>query len=147
MVLHEIDTGDATPIRERTRPIPLGARQEFKGIISDLLERGIIEKRSSEWASPVVQVRKKDGTLLLCMDYRALNKVTKQDAYPQPTVDLNIGLSGRVLANQTVRRSEAKECFHLQRKTLLVHSNTFRPLHKSSCISENDGLSNWRLSH
>ncbi|RCN37073.1 reverse transcriptase [Ancylostoma caninum] len=87
LVVHDIDTGDATPIKQKTRPVPMGARKEFKGIIKDLVERGIVEKSQSEWASPVVLVRKKDGTLRLCIDYRALNKVIKQDSYPLPTID------------------------------------------------------------
>ncbi|EYC40353.1 hypothetical protein Y032_0618g710 [Ancylostoma ceylanicum] len=87
LVVHEIDTGDVPPIKQKTRPVPIGARQEFKEIIKGLLERGIIRKSKSDWASPVVLVRKKDGTLRLCVDYRALNKVTKQDSYPLPTID------------------------------------------------------------
>ncbi|EYC35032.1 hypothetical protein Y032_1180g3735 [Ancylostoma ceylanicum] len=87
LVEHSIDTGDSPPIKQKTRPVPLGARQEFKSIIHGLLERGIITKSKSDWASPVVLVRKKDGSLRLCIDYRALNKVTKQDSYPLPTID------------------------------------------------------------
>ncbi|RCN26626.1 zinc knuckle, partial [Ancylostoma caninum] len=63
LVTHEIDTGSTQPIRQKKRPVPIGARKEFKGIIEDLLNRGIIEPSSSDWASPVVLVRKKDGTL------------------------------------------------------------------------------------
>ncbi|EYC04907.1 hypothetical protein Y032_0085g1856 [Ancylostoma ceylanicum] len=87
LVHHEIDTGNTRPIRQRTRPVPLGARAEFKEILKGLLERGIVEKSSSDWASPVVLVRKKDGTLRLCVDHRELNKHTKQDAYPLPSID------------------------------------------------------------
>nr|CDJ97121.1 uncharacterized protein LOC101159255 [Haemonchus contortus] len=47
LVVHEVDTGDAPPIRQRTRPIPLGARAEFKGMIKELLDRGIIEESAS----------------------------------------------------------------------------------------------------
>ncbi|VDP05610.1 unnamed protein product [Heligmosomoides polygyrus] len=96
LVVHEIDTGDSKPVKQKTRPVPIAARQEFKGIIKGLLERGIIEKSNSEWASPVVLVRKKDGTLRLCIDYRELNKVTRQDSYPLPTIDALLqSLSGK----------------------------------------------------
>ncbi|EYC34775.1 hypothetical protein Y032_1467g3886 [Ancylostoma ceylanicum] len=54
LVVHDIDTGDHRPIKQKTRPIPIGARKEFKEIIKGLLERGIVEPSSSEWASPVV---------------------------------------------------------------------------------------------
>ncbi|VDP62983.1 unnamed protein product [Heligmosomoides polygyrus] len=87
LVEHEIDTGDSPPIRQKTRPVPMGARKEFKAIIQSLLERGIIARSNSEWASPVVLVRKKDGPLRLCIDYRAVNKATKQDSYPLPSID------------------------------------------------------------
>ncbi|VDP60641.1 unnamed protein product [Heligmosomoides polygyrus] len=40
LVVHEIDTGDSRPIKQKTRPVPIGARQEFKGIIKGLLDRG-----------------------------------------------------------------------------------------------------------
>ncbi|EYC34920.1 hypothetical protein Y032_1273g3795, partial [Ancylostoma ceylanicum] len=88
LVKHEIDTGDTAPIRQRTRPVPIGARAEFKEIIRSLLERGIIERSTSPWASPVVLVKKKDGSIRLCVDYRELNKVTRQDAYPLPAIDV-----------------------------------------------------------
>ncbi|RCN39330.1 hypothetical protein ANCCAN_14731 [Ancylostoma caninum] len=51
LVVHDIDTGDANPINQKIRPGPIGARKEFKGIIKDLLERGVVEKSQSEWIS------------------------------------------------------------------------------------------------
>ncbi|EYC09496.1 hypothetical protein Y032_0060g3150 [Ancylostoma ceylanicum] len=88
LVKHEIDTGNTVPIRQRTRPVPLGVRAEFKEMIKGLLERGIIERSTSPWASPVVLVKKKDGSIRLCVDYRELNKCTKPDAYPLPAIDV-----------------------------------------------------------
>ena len=52
-----------------------------------MLDHGIIEHSSSDWASPLVIVRKKDSSLRLCMDYRRLNSHSKADAYPMPRVD------------------------------------------------------------
>lgn len=52
-----------------------------------MLESGIIDKFTSEWASPIVLVRKKDDSIRMCVDYRQLNSVAREDAYSMPCID------------------------------------------------------------
>lgn len=52
-----------------------------------MLAQGVINPSTSPWPSPVVLVRKKDGTHLFCVDSRGLNKVNTHDAYPLPRID------------------------------------------------------------
>ena len=84
---HEIHTGDAAPIRQQFRRVCPEKRQEMRTLLSEMLERDIIRPSNSPWASPVVLVKKKDGTSRFCIDYRKVNTVTRKDAYPLPRLD------------------------------------------------------------
>ncbi|XP_071928109.1 uncharacterized protein [Coffea arabica] len=61
--------------------------KELKWQLQDLLERGFIHESGSPWGAPVLFVKKKDGTLRLCIDYRGLNNVTVKNKYPLPHID------------------------------------------------------------
>ena len=84
---HTIETGDAKPIKQRPRRPPMAFLHEEDKIIKEQLEAGIIRESSSPWSSPLVYVRKRDGTARPCVDYRRLNEVTTKDAYPLPRID------------------------------------------------------------
>ena len=84
---HQIITGEARPVRLAPYRIPQALRQDVRRELEEMLDNGIIEHSSSDWASPLVIVRKKDSSLRLCVDYRRLNSNSKADAYPMPRVD------------------------------------------------------------
>ena len=81
-----INTGDAAPMKQPPRKMPFVVRQEVAKHLKKMQETGVIQPSSSPWSSPVVMVRKKDGTHRFCVDYRGLNSVTKPDAFPLPRI-------------------------------------------------------------
>ncbi|GFO20628.1 Pol polyprotein [Plakobranchus ocellatus] len=66
-------------------------RRTFKGEedahLDKMLEAGVVHPSVSEWASPPVLVRKRDGSVRWCVDYRALNKITWKDVFPMPRIE------------------------------------------------------------
>uniref|UniRef100_A0A2N9IE13 Integrase catalytic domain-containing protein n=1 Tax=Fagus sylvatica TaxID=28930 RepID=A0A2N9IE13_FAGSY len=61
--------------------------KELKEQLQDLLDQGFIRPSASPWGAPVLFVKKKDGSMRLCIDYRELNKVTIRNKYPLPRID------------------------------------------------------------
>ena len=86
--MHEINFKPGSkPVKQRLRRVPVNLRAELKKSIDSMLERGIIRHSTSEWASPIVLVRKKTGELRVCIDYRVLNEATIKDAFPIPNIE------------------------------------------------------------
>ncbi|XP_071933737.1 uncharacterized protein [Coffea arabica] len=61
--------------------------KELKIQLQDLVEKGFVRESDSPWGAPVLFVKKKDGSLRLCIDYRGLNEVTIKNKYPLPLID------------------------------------------------------------
>ena len=86
MVEHEIHT-TGRPIRQpfrRQNPIIREIEQQQ---VKEMLRDGVIRPSSSPWASPVVMVKKKDGSMRFCVDFRQMNDATIKDAHPLPRID------------------------------------------------------------
>ncbi|MCG8432198.1 MAG: RNA-directed DNA polymerase, partial [Candidatus Omnitrophica bacterium] len=81
---HAIDTGDAKPVKQPPRRIPMAFQGEDKTAVQKMLKQKIVRPSTSAWASPIVLVRKKDGSVRTCIDYRRLNFCTKIDSYALP---------------------------------------------------------------
>lgn len=95
LVQHVIDTGDNPPIHQPARRIPFALRDKVEQLVDDMLNQGVVVPSKSPWASPVVLVAKRDGTVRFCVDYRRLNAATKMDVYPLPRVDDQLDLLSR----------------------------------------------------
>ena len=81
---HEINTGNRSPIALRSRRVPIAFEQAVDEKIDKMLEGGIIKRSNSPWNFPLVIVRKKNGDIRLCVDYRKLNDVTERPIFPIP---------------------------------------------------------------
>ena len=87
IIMHYIDTGDAKPVRQPLRRFPPAHIESISQHVDTMLEQGVIEPVCSPWASNVVLVKKSDGTLRCCIDYRKLNVVTRKNVYPLPRIN------------------------------------------------------------
>ena len=82
---HKIETC-GSPIQQPVRQVPLPKRDEIKKLLTEMQEKDIIIPSKSSWASPIVLVPKKDGSVRFCIVYRKVNELTHKDAYPIPRV-------------------------------------------------------------
>jgi len=78
----KVDTGDAKPIKDKTRPLNPIMVDNLKTHLNEQVAEGILAPGDGPWASALVPVRKKNGTWRYAVDYRRLNNVTTTDSYP-----------------------------------------------------------------
>jgi hypothetical protein len=86
-IVIELQPG-TTPISKRSYRMPPKELVELKTQLQELLDKGCIRPSSSPWGCPTLFVKKKDGSLRLCVDYRPLNAVTIKNKYPLPRIDV-----------------------------------------------------------
>ena len=86
LVEHTIITGDEMPIKQRPYRTSPENRKEIDRQVKEMYDHNIVEPSISSWSSPVVLVKKKNGEMRFCVDYRKLNKITKKDSFPLPLI-------------------------------------------------------------
>ena len=83
---HRIRLNKDEPFKERYRPINPRHQEEVRDHIQKMLRAGAIKPSNSPWSNAVVLVRKKDGDLRFCIDFRRLSAITKKDSFPLPRI-------------------------------------------------------------
>ena len=94
IVKHKIELEDYRPFKDRYRQILPHQYEEVRKHLNEMLKIGAIWKSNSPWASAVVLVRKKDGSLRFCIDLRKLNSQTIKDAYGLPRIEETLDCLG-----------------------------------------------------
>ena len=97
----------------RPRSVPFAMKQKIEEELERLLKEGIIEPvQFSEWAAPIVPVRKSDGSVRICGDYRmTINQASKLDAYPLPKIeDLFTSLSRVCISQSWISLTPISSC-------------------------------------
>lgn len=83
------------PVYYRPYKLSFNEKLRVREIINDLLAKGIIRESESAYASPILLIKKKDGTDRMCVDFRALNRITIKDRYPLPLIEDHIDRLGK----------------------------------------------------
>jgi len=95
LVQHSIDTGTSAPIKVPYRPAGFAKKKVIEENLEMMLANDVIEPSTSPWSSPIVLVKKQDGSTRFCVDLRKVNEVTRKDAYTLPNIrDCLDSLSG-----------------------------------------------------
>lgn len=75
------------PVNQRGYRVPYIQKADIEKQVKEMLAQGIIQESTSPYASPVILVKKKDGSWRMCIDYRKLNDITVKNKYPIPLID------------------------------------------------------------
>ena len=105
----EINLKDNIPVQKSYQSIPKPLYSEVKAYIEDLLNQGFITKLKSSYSSPVVCVRKRDNSLHLCVDFRALNQKHIMDKFPLPRIQQTLDNLG---GNQFFSLLDMNKAYH-----------------------------------
>jgi len=95
IVKNHIYTLDEKLLYQPPYGVPYAQQETLNEEIQDMEDRGVIEPSISPWSAPIVMVKKKDGSMRLCIDYRKLNDVTRTDPYPIPLIHETLDKLGK----------------------------------------------------
>ena len=137
LICMEIDTGgDAHLRKQRVQRLPLALRQIVAQQLKDMQEQGALQPSKSPWASPVVLVKKRDGTHRFCVDYQIRHKTRQVSAAKNlgstrcPEASQVLLVHRRclwVLANQNAPQLPGENSIRDAPRTLRISSNAFWP--------------------
>ena len=142
IVKHEIHLDNYVPFKERYRRIPPHQYEEVKKHLNEMLEIGAIRRSSSPWASAVVLVRKKDGTLRFCIDLRKLNARTIKDAYSLPRIEDSLDTLNGSCIFTSIDLKAGYWQVELDEKSIPLTAFTVGPLGFFECSRMPFGLTN-----
>jgi len=94
LIEHHIETGQHRPVRQALRRHPVAYLDAIDEHVDQLRQRDMVEPSGGPWCSNIVVVRRKDGRLRLCVDYRCLNARTYYDSYPLPNIEATLDALG-----------------------------------------------------
>ena len=141
-VKHSIKLDDTKPFKDRYRRIPPQQFEEVRNHLQDMLKVGAIRKSTSPWASPVILVRKKDGSLRFCIDLRKLNSRTIKDAYSLPHIEESLDcLNGACIFTSLDLKSGYWQVL-MDEDSIQLTAFTVGPLGFYECIRMPFGLMN-----
>ena len=94
-VKHFIQTTQNKPFKLSQYKLSHKEHEQIDKMTQDMEKQGVISKSDSPWSSPVVLVKKKDGSVRFCVDFRSLNSITKKDGYPLPIIEDYLSVLGK----------------------------------------------------
>ena len=142
LVKHHIELTNYTPIKDRYRRIPPQQYEEVRKHLKEMLDIRAIRHSNSLWASPIVLVRKKDGSLRFCIDLRKLNARTVKDAYSIPCInDALDSLNGACIFTSLDLKSGYWQV-ELDEESIPLTAFTVGPLGFYECVRMPFGLTN-----
>ena len=142
LVQHDIQLSDKTPFKERYKRIPPHQYEEVRKHLQEMLDIGAICRSTSPWASPVVLVHKKDGSLQFCIDLRKLNNQTINDAQSLPRIDDSLDCLNRATIFTSLDLQSGYWQVEMTEASKPLTAFTVGPLGFYECVQMPFGLTN-----